>query len=178
MSNDIYHIGRGNGEAASNILDELTELYVKVYAEPPYNSGSLYSREDFVARTTRQAANQDFAISWARSSDGELVGYSFGFLFAAGRWWAGNASPPPSEVLESPKFAVIELIVDAMWRGRGVGKDLLGEVLKQRTEKFAILTADPDAPARRIYERWGWEQIGTAKHTDEAPTMDQLLLRR
>ena len=101
-----------------------------------------------------------------------------GLPFEAGRWWAGNASSPPIEILEVRKFAVIELIVDANWRGRGIGGELLSDLLEDRTEKYAVLTADPEAAARKIYAHWGWEQIGTAQHTDDAPTMDQLVLRR
>ena len=178
MENGDYHIDRGSGNAARKIIDDMTELYVKVYAEPPYNSGPLYQRDAFISRTNRQIGNDDFAISWASSRHGDLIGYAFGLPFEAGKWWAGDASSPPADILQSRKFAVIELIVDSRWRGRGIGRDLLSDLLKDRTEKYAILTADPEAPARQIYAHWGWEEIGTAQHTDEAPTMDQLVLRR
>lgn len=178
MDDGVYRIERGGGSVVSGLLDELTKLYAEVYAEPPYNSGPLFGLDSFTARTTRQASRPGFAISWARSSEGELIGFSFGLPFESGKWWAGNASPPPAEILEAPKFAVIELVVAGSWRGRGVGRELIGDLLGRRTEAFAILTADPDAPARRIYEHWGWEQVGTARHTDDAPLMDQLVLRR
>jgi GNAT superfamily N-acetyltransferase len=70
------------------------------------------------------------------------------------------------------------LVVHRDWRGQGIGKRLLSSLLEGRTEKYAILTADSNAPARQIYSRWGWEQIGAAKHTAEASAMDQLVLRR
>jgi GNAT superfamily N-acetyltransferase len=178
MENGDYHIDRGDGTAARKILEDMTELYVKIYAEPPYNSGPLYQRDAFIARTIRQIGNDDFVISWAISRDGDLIGYAFGLPFEAGSWWKGDASSPPAEILQSRKFAVIELIVDSRWRGRGIGRGLLNDLLKDQPEKFAILTADPEAPARQIYAHWGWEKIGTAQHTDEAPTMDQLVLRR
>jgi hypothetical protein len=34
----------------------------------------------------------------------------------------------------------------------------------------------PDAEARRLYERWGWTQTGTAQHSPESPILDALAL--
>lgn len=178
MPNGEYSIHRGAGESALENIDEITSLYSEVYAEPPYNSAPLYSRETFLSRTTRQSARDGFTIITARGASGELVGFSFGLPFPAGRWWSGNASPPPADVLGADKFAVIELVVAAKWRGHGVGGRLLRELLSDRPEKLAMLTADPSAPARQIYTHWGWEQVGTAQHAEDAPIMDQLILRR
>ena len=179
MNTDEYRVEKGGGTIARNLFEEMTNLYVKVYAEPPYDSGPLFQKEAFTARTNRQMDYDDFVITWATSEQqGRLIGFSFGFSFDVDRWWAGEASPPPAEILRSKKFAVIELVVDSQWRGRGIGKKLLSSLLADRAEKFAILTADSEAPARQIYAYWGWEQIGTARHTDDASTMDQLVLRR
>jgi GNAT superfamily N-acetyltransferase len=113
---------------------------------------------------------------WA-DLDGRIVGYTFGFPMAAGAWWASDAEKPPPEVLDPPKFAVIELIVASAYRGRGIGRELLDRLLEDRPEPHAMLTAVPEAPARGMYARWGWVQVGTARHTPDAPVMDQLVLR-
>ncbi len=178
MGNGEHLVYTGTGTAVSELLDALEQLYVNVYAVPPYDSGPLYDRAAFIARTTRQASRPGFTIVWARSLGGELIGFTFGLPFEAGKWWAGEASAPPDDVLSSPKFAVIELVVSQSWRGRGIGRSLLDTLLADRIERYAVLTADPGAPARKIYAHWGWEQIGTARHTADAPLMDQLLLRR
>jgi len=178
MQNNDYSINKGEGTDARKIIEKVTALYVEVYAEPPYNSGPLYQREAFESRTERQMNNDDFSFVWATSAKGDLVGFSFGLPFGPGKWWAGRASSPPDDILQSRKFAIIELVVDRRWRGKGVGKNLLDTLLQDRSEKYAILTADPEAPARQIYEHWGWEQTGIAQHTDDAPLMHQLVLRR
>jgi GNAT superfamily N-acetyltransferase len=178
MQTSEYRVEKGDGAAARRIFDEMTKLYLDVYAEPPYNSGPLFRQEAFTARTNRQIGYDDFVISWATSARGDLVGFSFGFPFDVDRWWSGDASPPPAEILRSKKFAVIELVVHRDWRGRGIGRRLLSSLLDGRRENYAILTADSNAPARQIYMQWGWEQIGAAKHTAEASAMDQLVLRR
>ena len=158
------------------MLDELATVYLEVYAEPPYNSGPLVSEDAFRGRTGRQAVRDGFTIITAREGR-TLVGFSFGLPFAAGAWWAGAATPPPGDVLAGEKFAVIELVVRKPWRGRGLGRRLLAELLAGRPEPFAILTAVAAAPARELYARWGWEQTGTAQHTPDADVMDQLVLR-
>jgi GNAT superfamily N-acetyltransferase len=105
-----------------------------------------------------------------------LIGYSFGLTFPESRWWSGDATAPPQEILSVAKFAVIELLVRKQFRGHGVGRRLLDELLSERTESYAILTAMPDAPAREAYRRWGWRQIGTAHHTPDSPVLDALVL--
>lgn len=168
---------RGDGVAAAAMLDEMADLYREVYAEPPYNSGPLWHEDAFRDRTRRQVDARGFACVWARHDSFYLAGFAFGFTMPRGAWWSGvSADPPPDEVLAGEKFAVIELIVARPWRGRGVGRQLLGMLLEGRREPYAMLTAVPDAPARQIYDHWGWRQAGRAQHTADAPVMDQLIL--
>lgn len=166
----------GDGADLLAMLDEVIDLYLALRADRP--ESPLFSRETFRARTTSQAQREGFATTWATSADSNvrLVGFAFGLTFPAGRWWSGNPTLPPPEILDQPKFAVIELDVDAVWQGRGIGRRLLDELLASRSEPYAILTAIPNAPARQMYERWGWVQVGTAQHTPDSPAMDQLVL--
>jgi GNAT superfamily N-acetyltransferase len=171
-----YGIVEGDGTGISNMLDKMAEVYAEVYAEPPYNSGPLWQSDAFLDRTRRQAARPGFAIVLARSHAAEIVGYAFGLPFESGRWWSGNASEPPREILAASKFAVIELIVRKPWRGRGIARHLHDRLLGGRPEPYAVLTALPAAPARQVYRRWGWEQVGTAQHTPDSPVLDALAL--
>jgi GNAT superfamily N-acetyltransferase len=165
-----YHHGGGPELLAR--LDAITEIYLSLRDNP----SPLFARDTFVTRTTSQAARPGFACTWA-TVDGELVGFSFGFTFGPDGWWSGEPTLPPPEILAVAKFAVIELDVSEAHQGQGIGRRLLDELLDDRPEEYAILTAMPDAPARAMYARWGWAQIGTARHTPDAPVMDQLTLR-
>lgn len=168
-------IEAGDGAALMAMLDEVTDLYRVIRAAGPHASSPLYSRDAFVSRTTAQAGRPGFAATWARAGD-ELVGFAFGFQMPAGGWWGGNPTMPPPEILDQPKFAVIELNVREDQRGQGIGRRLLDALLAGRPEPYAILTTGPDEPARQMYARWGWRQVGTAQHTPDAPLMDQLVL--
>ncbi|MEU4557189.1 GNAT family N-acetyltransferase [Actinoplanes sp. NPDC023936] len=157
-------------------LDELAEIYAEIYSEPPYNSGTPSSVAGFIDRTTRQAAREGFRFL-AAIADQQIAGFSFGVPIAEGAWWASDEfTEPPADLRAAPKFAVIELVVRKRWRFQGIGHRLLRQLLDGRPERYAILTARTDAPARQMYERWGWIKTGTARHSAEFPTMDALAL--
>lgn len=164
-----------SGADVATLFERMADVYQQVYAEPPYLSGPLFSRQRFAERTRRQAETEGFGLV-AAESDGELVGFAFGLPFPPGQWWAGEATPPPPEVLAATKFAVIELVLLNPFRGRGLGHAMLDELLAKRPEPWAFLTAHPQAPARRLYERWGWRCIGTAHHAPDSPVFDSLVL--
>ncbi|MFC5748687.1 GNAT family N-acetyltransferase [Actinomadura rugatobispora] len=162
-----------DGHEALGMLDELADLYVQVYAEPPYNSAPKFSRARFLERTREQATSTGFTLVTARRS-GRLVGFSFGFSMLAGSWWAA-ASMPSAQVLDASKYAVIELIVDRDHRGRGTGRALLDALLAGRPEQYATLAAVIEADAYAWYLRSGWRKI--AEFRAEPPYSDALILR-
>lgn len=167
---------RHTGADVDQLLDEIAELYEVVYAEPPYNGGSVFSRERMLERTRVQREASGFTLIAARQGD-ELVGFSFGFTFAEGCWWGGKTTPePPADVLAPPKFAVIELVVAKSWRGRRLSTALMGAVLAGRVEPYATLLSEPDAPARRIYDHWGWQHVADVQPAEDAPYMHALVL--
>lgn len=168
---------RQTGAKAAEAIGELTDLYVAVYSEPPYGGGSIYARDVFVERTARQAGRDGFTLVTAHDG-GQLVGFSFGFTMGPRGWWGGLVEPdPPAEIVEPEKFAVIELVVAPSHRGRGLSKEMLRELLAGRTEPYATLLAHPEAPARAMYERWGWRPVGTNRPRADAPSADVLVLK-
>jgi ribosomal protein S18 acetylase RimI-like enzyme len=168
---------RGGGDLTLSELDDITNLYLAIRAEPPYNSAPLYTREAFLTRTTKQAGSDGFEIVIAQSPADGLVGFAFGLPFAEDVWWTGPGTTPPSDLLTARKFAVIELNVRPDYRHHGLGTKLLTELLDGRDEPYAILTTRGDTAARRLYERLGWEQTGTVRHMPGGTVFDQLALK-
>ncbi|MER5649682.1 GNAT family N-acetyltransferase [Streptosporangium sp. NPDC002524] len=162
-------------DAAVVLAEEYVSLYRENYAEPPYLSGPLYSRERFLERTGQQVTSDSFTLVSARSG-AKLVGFSFGFAFAAGRWWGGEATVPAPEVVAAPKFAVIELDVHQDYRRRGIGRQLLETLLAQQPAPYATLLADPDAPAHAMYQRWGWQLVGPVRPAPDARASDAMVI--
>jgi GNAT superfamily N-acetyltransferase len=162
---------RHDGEAAITMMDDIADLYIDAHSGNPGEEDELFSRPSFISRTGSQARKPGFELVTA-TSDGALTGFSFGYPIPAGQWWS-ECTPPPRDVLDSAKFAVIELDVRQGLRGQGVGKRLLGTLLDGRAEKFATLAATPGSPAHAMYLRWGWS---TAGEFCTPPVMDAMII--
>ncbi len=139
-------------------LSELHDVYRRVYREPPYFEG-----EEDVARF-RTALAEDaglpgFAMTTVHAGD-QLGGFAYGVQREAGWWHPRALSSGPAWLGDVPLFYVYELAVLPELRGRGHGRSLLDDLLKSRSERFAVLAARAEAPARELYRRWGWQEVG------------------
>jgi GNAT superfamily N-acetyltransferase len=171
----MFELRRHDGAGTIALLDRLADAYIEGYADDPDVGRSIYARDEFLRRTTRQAQSDDFRLITAQ--DGEsLSGFSFGLRFPAGRWWSGVLdTPAPDDLLASEKFAVIELVVLPNARGRGLATQLMTALLQDRPEPVATLLADQSGHARTIYDRWGWQRIGTVRPAPDVPYLDILI---
>lgn len=162
---------RHSGKQALANLEDMADLYIDARSESPDEHDEMFSRPSFIARTDKQARETGFELVTA-NSDAGLVGFSFGYTFRPGVWW-GDATPPPREILDSGKLAVIELDVRKSYQRQGIGKRLIQELLAGRKEKYATLAATPDSPAHSMYLRLGWHKIGEFV---TPPVMDAMII--
>lgn len=147
-----------DAQRAAALVEELTGLYAVVYAEPPYEEGPEQVREfatKFVAETTRPGFRLVVATAGQR-----LVGAAYGWTMPAGGWFRRADQDPPADIVDRPKLAVMEWLVDPGHRRHGLGRELMHRLLADRGEPWAVLSADPRSAARRMYERAGWRQCG------------------
>ncbi|MEV6695289.1 GNAT family N-acetyltransferase [Micromonospora sp. NPDC051196] len=160
-------------DEARQVFDALENLYAIVYAEPPYSEGPeqvARFREDLPEETTRPG------FSLITATDGTLLlGAAYGWTMATGTWWSRATVDPPPEIHEADKFAVMEWMVHPSHRGKGIGAELMRRLLAGRSEQYATLASNPASAARRMYERAGWQQLGTSA-LSWGPTMDLLVL--
>jgi GNAT superfamily N-acetyltransferase len=164
MSGLIYT--RHSGEQMLAMLEDVTDLYEEIHSQIPDEQDGIFSRSSFTARTTSQARTPGFQLVTAKSGD-LLVGFSFGYPLKTGGWW-GDCSPVPEDILNSSKFAVIELDVRLAFRRQGIAKTLLDMLLSDRSEDLATLASTPGTIANSMYKRWGWYQAGTFTDSMEA----------
>ncbi|MEU8277564.1 GNAT family N-acetyltransferase [Microbispora bryophytorum] len=176
---DVEFVHYRGPEAARALSEEYADAYTEIYAEPPYDSGPLYSRARFLERTGRQVYRPGFELLAAVDARTQaLAGFCFGFCFPEGGWWGGETSEPPADVITVEKVAVIELVLREAYRGCGHGKALLETFLAGRSEPWATLLAHPAAPAHARYERWGWRKAGTVQPAPDAPVVDAMVRNR
>ena len=149
-------------------------LYVEgswIYSSPPYREGAEHVAA-FVARFRAETAAEGFALVAAERS-GRMVGFAHGVSCGPDGWWR-DADQEPEEIRGLATFAVLEFIVTRAERGKGIGTALMTALLADRPERYATLCANPAAPARRIYQRWGWRSVATV-HPPTMGAMDVLL---
>ncbi|MCG5218315.1 GNAT family N-acetyltransferase [Streptosporangium sp. KLBMP 9127] len=176
MAEIVFQRLTGEHAAEAVLSEDYGDAYEEIYVEPPYGGGPLFGRDRFRERTRGQVARPGFAL--VPAVDGPaLAGFAFGFTMGAGRWWGGEATRPSDEILNAPKIAVIELILRKPYRGKGIGRRLLRELLDGRAEPYATLLSHPDAPAHDLYERWGWHVVATCRPAPDAAVMDVMAVR-
>jgi GNAT superfamily N-acetyltransferase len=153
------------------MLDNVADLYAEIHSGSPEYDYPMYSRPGFLTRTSNQARQPGFELV-SMTEDGVLAGFSFGYSFPPGKWW-DNCTQMPDNIRDTSKFAVIELDVHSPYRGRGLSRKLLNELLGNRTENYATLAAIPGSQAHSMYLRWGWYKVGEFPNP---PVMDALVL--
>jgi ribosomal protein S18 acetylase RimI-like enzyme len=112
----------------------LNQPEIRSYAENWGRSNDL----GFIALT--QITSQPIGAAWVRLLKGENRGYGY----------IDDHTPE------------LTIAVDPMWRGRGIGTELLGSVI-EAARAFCVyisLSVSQDNPAIRLYQRMGFEALG------------------
>ncbi|GAA1554688.1 hypothetical protein GCM10009789_05160 [Kribbella sancticallisti] len=175
--NDIQLSVFGPAEAADQ-LDVVSELYVDVFFPPPHNKGQLELGRMRGAWPRRLKA-PGFRLVVA-DSEGSPAGCVYGHQLAANTgWWAGAVDPLPDDVAneqEGRTVAIIDMLVREQWRRCGLAEAMHDTLLADRTEQRVTLLVKPDnTPARRAYEKWGYQQVGRIQPFPDAPVFDSMV---
>ncbi len=143
------------------LLDELGEVYADAYGVEP--SGE--KTDAFRDRATGALGAKNYELVTARTNDGQLIGFGFGYSLRPERgWWDGLTPEPPAgfSVETGTRTAVLaEIEVRQSWQGQGIGRALHDAFLARRPEERATLACNPVAThTHAIYDRWGWTNVG------------------
>lgn len=160
---------------ANTRIGQFKAIYAAVFSLPPYNEGPEMA-DKFVGWVRDESAEPGFDFIEAVEY-GVSIGFAYGYAQPTGKWWRGADKPAPPEVRAGPTFAVMEWAVLPDQRGKGIGRALMDELLARRTEPYAVLTVNPAAEARRLYERLGWQHVASTKPGNSRSGMDVMLLR-
>jgi ribosomal protein S18 acetylase RimI-like enzyme len=126
---------------------------------------SLYVEEGaapFPPEVVRQPELARYVAGWGRAGDLGVVAIESGGELAVGAAWSRLPGVEDKGFAylddETPELAVA---VSPEHRGRGVGTALLKRLLSEASALFpaVALSVSPDNPARRLYERLGFETV-------------------
>jgi len=160
---EVVTIANGDAERAEVLLDPICRLYDEVFSASPFRWSEDES-EHHRGMLSRLITEPTFGIATAEAA-GRLVGFAYGYtLTPATRWWQNFHQPLPADVSQEWQdrtFALIDLAVEAAWRGQGIGRRLVQCLLDDRSEERATLSVQPTAvDAQAFYARLGWQKVG------------------
>jgi ribosomal protein S18 acetylase RimI-like enzyme len=97
-------------------------------------------------------------------TDGELVGFGYGYLGAGGQWWHDTVAQAlgrdGARRWLRNGFELAELHVLPDHQGAGLGRKLLSDVLSRTAATRAVLsTPDTESPARLLYRSFGFQDL-------------------
>lgn len=140
------------------VLDEILPLYELAY--PAEDPGFFRWR---VEASIGQGLNSLLILS--RSDDAqnpEVDGWLFGFDYREDGWWAGEITPwlPANLRWGEPRFELNEIVVHPKSRGKGLATSLLKALFALDSYPTVALSVHvANAPARKLYERCGFEVV-------------------
>jgi ribosomal protein S18 acetylase RimI-like enzyme len=144
---------------------EIARLFVSSFAAPPYNESAdeLQSIEQWGPDKLASPGGRLVAAS----HDGHVIGFALSQRLDQDSSWLRrlNEMLPTRDAAITPSRTVIvqELAVDEGFRGRGIAKQCIRELLSNRTEHDAILGVFGQASqVREMYRHWGFSELGTS----------------
>ena len=159
-------VGCLDGPAAIGLRTEIVTIYRSVFTPPPFNDSERevgWFGEEFADDVSRP----EFRCIAAQVG-GVLVGFAYGFRTFVADPWNGwyeevlrSVGPIASERWIRGQFAVGWFAVRPDHQGRGIGACLHDTLIASVEEtRWWLVTHDLDTPARRLYQRRGWCELG------------------
>lgn len=161
MTNFPPAITRCTSESAPR-PSEIESVYAAASALPPLNESPAGAA--LFAKLYAANAGQPDTIVLAARDGAELLGFVYGYPWT----WAED-DPWGQQLRErlgaahrelDDAYAVPLLAVHPRAWGRGLGAALISRFVGEVPGRVWLQTTDADTPARRLYLRQGWRQIG------------------
>jgi ribosomal protein S18 acetylase RimI-like enzyme len=145
--------------------DEVVELYAAAFGAPSTAAGPA-DLAAFRASLARQVRKPGFRACTARSADGRLVGFAYGWEGGPGDWWWDIAASAVNGDVRRRWFAdcfvIAELPVLPAARRQGIGRTLLDTLLAATERPAAVLSVRADADAAlAFYAARGWRRLAS-----------------
>ena len=156
--------------------DELIDVHLDAradLADQPFYTGLRFGE-----RLDNYLTSPGFDLVTARIDEG-LIGYAFGgTLPATTDWWRGAEVTDPDITRETGErtFAFREILVRRAHQHRGHAHCLHDALLTSRPEQRATLLVRDDNPARVLYLRWGWQQVGHIQPFPDSPRFEAMVI--
>jgi GNAT superfamily N-acetyltransferase len=166
---------RHNAAETLSLKAEMLEVYGTSHAEPIRND-PWFSEDKFWERLVDiYAPGRDFAMvsGWL---DNQMIGYAFGSPRdnATTLWEYVKTGIPafPIHDVTEPIYIFREFAVHPDHQGKGYGRSIHNDLLRDRPERLAALYVRTDnLQATGAYTSWGWRKIASEQPFADSPTL-------
>ncbi|MQS17602.1 GNAT family N-acetyltransferase [Streptomyces kaniharaensis] len=168
----------GPGDAAI-LLDTLADVWAEAHAGHDDVARAGFTPDSLRRQISGHAPHEEFTLIAAFAA-GQIVGFGYGFRCSPAYWYGEQLLPAITpEARDTDSLAgICELAVRPSWQGQGVGTRLHTALLEAlRTEWVSLLAMPGNDPARRLYDRLGYQYAGPYRPGPDGPVLDLLLLR-
>ncbi|WP_018545372.1 GNAT family N-acetyltransferase [Streptomyces sp. LaPpAH-108] len=168
----------GAGDA-SDLLDTIADVWAEAHAGHDDVAKAGFTPDTLRRQITSHARRDDFVLI-AAYAQGQIVGFGYGFRCTPTYWYGEQLLPAitPAARDTDSLAGICELAVRTSWQGQGVGSRIHTALLETlRAEWVSLLVMPGDGPARRLYDRLGYQYAGPYSASPDGPTLDLLLLR-
>lgn len=142
---------------AIDCAEAVSELYAAAFNYP-----DAVVRQ-FTDAYTRCMGEYDGVRVLLARSEGEAVGFAYGYTFQRGHWWPEQVGPALEAAGHAlwmqDAFELAELVVTPDHQGRGIGTALLRRLMHTTTQRRVLLATTPQNPARRLYRHHGFTEL-------------------
>ncbi|MFC5661441.1 GNAT family N-acetyltransferase [Kitasatospora misakiensis] len=162
---------------AATLLDTLTDVWAEAHAGHDDVAQAGFTPETLRRQITGHARRDEFTLIVAYAA-GQAVGIGYGFRCTPDYWFGDLRPAITAQARDTDSLAgICELAVRTGWHGQGVGTSIHAALVAAlRTQWVSLLAMPGDSPARRLYDRLGYEYAGPYRVGD-GPVLDLLLLR-
>ena len=152
-------------DEASALGEDIRRIYRDAFTASHWDKSELGIQAFETDIFPRHLKREGFALTAARTADGKLVGFCYGYIGEHGQFWtdyvAARIHPSLTKAWLGGHFELAELAVEESSRGKGLGRTLLTTLLDSRGEdRVALQTLAADSPGLRLYESLGFTQFG------------------
>ena len=113
-------------------------------------------------KSYEEAITTDHSFVMVAEDDGQIAAFSVFYL-----------TPPEAELPD--------IVVDEKYRGKGLGRQLLTRSMEELESRgigtIFLEVRVSNTPARRLYESFGFEEIGTRKYFYSNPVEDAICMK-